>query len=169
LPLYQLLGGGEPQIKTDVTISLNPIDVMVKDALRAVADGFDALKIKVGGQTWRDDVESVRAIQRAVGANTALYLDANQGWEPKQAVQVIQALEKSGVVLEFVEQPVKAADLAGSEICLRPYALTPILADEAVFTVANALHILSTRSADVVNIKLMKTAGISGALGGRQA
>ncbi|MBP8286300.1 MAG: dipeptide epimerase [Rhodoferax sp.] len=163
LPLYQLLGGGEPQIKTDVTISVNLADVMVKDALRAVAEGFDALKIKVGGQTWRDDVESVLAIHRAVGPNIALYLDANQGWEPKQAVQVIQALEKSGVVLEFVEQPVKAADLTGLKfVC--DNTLTPILADEAVFTVANALHILNTRSADVINIKLMKTAGISGAL-----
>jgi len=163
LPLYQLLGGGEPQIKTDVTISVNPVEVMVKDALRAVADGFDALKIKVGGQTWRDDVESVRAIHRAVGPNTALYLDANQGWEPKQAVQVIQALEKNGVVLEFVEQPVKAADLAGLKF-VTDHTLTPILADEAVFTVANALQILATGSADIINIKLMKTAGISGAL-----
>lgn len=163
LPLYQLLGGGEPQITTDLTISVNTVEAMVADAKAAVADGFKSLKIKVGGQTWHDDVESVLAIHQAVGANTALILDANQGWAPKQAVQVIQTLERAGVVLEFVEQPVKAADLAGLKF-VTDHTLTPILADEAMFSVADAAHILGTGCADMLNIKLMKTAGISGAL-----
>ncbi len=163
LPLYQLLGGGEPQIKTDITISVNDVDVMVRDARRAVAAGFDCLKIKVGGRTWRDDVESVMAIERAVGPHVALCLDANQGWSPKQAVQVIQALEKANVVLELVEQPVKAGDLAGLKF-VTDRTLTPIMADEAMFSVADALRILSTDSADIINIKLMKTGGISQAL-----
>lgn len=59
VPLYQLLGGGDPQLKTDITISVNDVDVMVEGALpRAVAEGFDCLKIKVGGRTWQDDVDS---------------------------------------------------------------------------------------------------------------
>ncbi len=163
LPLYQLLGGGDPQIKTDLTISVNDVDTMVSDALSAVAGGFDCLKIKVGGRTWRDDVESVLAIERAVGPNVALRLDANQGWAPKHAVQVIQALEKAGVLLELVEQPVKASDVSGLKF-VTDHTLTPILADEAVFSVQDALHILSTHSADIINIKLMKTAGITQAI-----
>jgi len=163
VPLYQLLGGGDPQIKTDLTISVNDVDTMVHDAVQAVAAGFDCLKVKVGGRTWRDDVASVMAIERAVGPNVALRLDANQGWAPKHAVQVIQALEKAGVVLEFVEQPVKASDVAGLKF-VTDHTLTPILADEAVFSVRDALHILSTQSADIINIKLMKTAGITQAM-----
>ncbi|OQW90029.1 MAG: dipeptide epimerase [Rhodoferax ferrireducens] len=163
VPLYQLLGGGDPQIKTDITISVNDLDVMVADARRAVAEGFDCLKIKVGGHTWRDDVDSVLAIERAVGPHVALRLDANQGWTPKHAVQVIQAIEKAGVVLELVEQPVKADDVVGLKF-VTDHTLTPILADEAVFSPRQALHILATGSADVINIKLMKTAGISQAI-----
>jgi L-alanine-DL-glutamate epimerase-like enolase superfamily enzyme len=93
----------------------------------------------------------------------AIRLDANQGWSPKQAVQVIVALEKAGVVLELVEQPVKASDVAGLKF-VTEHTLTPILADEAVFSVNDAFHILATNSADIVNIKLMKTAGISQAI-----
>ena len=163
VPLYQLLGGGDPQLKTDVTISVNDRDVMVSHALRAVADGFDCLKIKLGGHTWQDDVDSVLAIERAVGPHVALRLDANQGWTPKQAVLVIQAIEKAGVALEFVEQPVNADDVAGLKF-VTDHTLTPILADEAVFSARQALHILQTGSADVINIKLMKTAGISQAI-----
>lgn len=163
LPLYQLLGGGVPRIKTDVTISINDVGTMVQDGLRAVEDGFDALKVKVGGRTWQDDVQSTLAIYEAVGSKVAIRLDANQGWSAKHAVQVIQALEKAGVVLEFVEQPVKAADVAGLKF-VTDNTLTPILADEAVFSVNDAMHILATGSADVINIKLMKTAGISQAI-----
>lgn len=163
LPLYQLLGGGEPQIKTDITISVNSLDLMVQDAQRAVNDGFDCLKAKVGGLTWHDDVESVLAIARAVGPNVALRLDANQGWSPKHAVQVITAIEKAGVALELVEQPVKADDVTGLKF-VTDHTLTPILADEAVFSFADALHVLRSHSADIINIKLMKTAGISQAI-----
>jgi o-succinylbenzoate synthase len=163
VPLYQLLGGGTPRIRTDVTISVNDSATMVQDCLRAVAEGFDALKVKVGGLTWQEDVDSTLAIHRAVGPHVSLRLDANQGWTPKQAVQVIRALEEAGVVLEFVEQPVKAGDVAGLKF-VTDHTLTPILADEAVFSVGDALHILSTHSADIINIKLMKTGGISKAI-----
>jgi len=163
VPLYQLLGGGVPRIKTDVTISINDTATMVQDCQRAVAEGFDALKVKVGGRSWREDVASTLAIANAVGPHVALRLDANQGWTPKQAVQVIQALEATGLALEFVEQPVKAGDVAGLKF-VTDHTLTPILADEAVFSVEDALHILSTHSADIINIKLMKTAGISQAI-----
>lgn len=163
VPLYQLLGGGIPRIKTDVTISVNDSATMVQDCLRAVAQGFDALKVKVGGRTWREDVDTTLAIHSAVGPHVALRLDANQGWTPKQAVQVIQALEAAGIALEFVEQPVKADDLAGLKF-VTDNTLTPILADEAVFSVKDALHILNTQSADIINIKLMKTGGISQAV-----
>jgi L-alanine-DL-glutamate epimerase-like enolase superfamily enzyme len=163
VPLYQLLGGGVPRLKTDVTISVNDTATMVQDCLRAVDEGFDALKVKVGGRTWQDDVESTLAIVRAVGPAVSIRLDANQGWSPKHAVQVIGALEKAGVLLEFVEQPVKASDIAGLKF-VTDNTMTPILADEAVFSVGDALHILATHSADIVNIKLMKTAGISQAI-----
>ena len=163
VPLYRLLGGGVPRLKTDVTISVNDTPTMVQDCLRAVGEGFDALKVKVGGRTWQDDVESTLAIVRAVGPAVSIRLDANQGWSPKHAVQVIGALEKAGVLLEFVEQPVKASDIAGLKF-VTDNTMTPILADEAVFSVGDALHILATHSADIVNIKLMKTAGISQAI-----
>src|SRR5688500_2621626 len=39
-PLYQMLGGGEPVITTDITISVDHIDKMVADSLSAVARGF---------------------------------------------------------------------------------------------------------------------------------
>lgn len=60
---------------------------------------------------------------------------------------------------ELVGQPVNAHDLAGLKFVTQQVQ-TPILADESVFSVKDALHIIQTQSADLINIKLMKTGGI---------
>ena len=153
-PLYRVLGGAKREVETDLTISVNPIPQMVADAHAAVERGFNILKIKVG-----KDVARLRAIREAVGPGVVIRVDANQGWEPKQAVRIITALEDAGVAPELVEQPVAAHDLAGlayvtSNVC------TPILADESVFSPADALEVLRRHAADLINIKLMKAGGI---------
>src|SRR3990170_6812513 len=47
-PLYKMLGGGDPAVTTDITISVDYIDKMVSDSVAAVDRGFESLKIKVG-------------------------------------------------------------------------------------------------------------------------
>jgi L-Ala-D/L-Glu epimerase len=163
VPLYQLLGGGNPKLKTDITISLNDSATMVTDCLSAVKQGFDVLKVKLGSAVWQDDVQRVLAIYKAVGPNIALCLDANQAWLPKQAVQILKHLETAQIAITYVEQPVKANDLAGLKF-VTDHTLTPVLADEAVFSATDALQILQTQSADIINIKLMKSSGLSQAI-----
>jgi len=64
-PLYKILGGGDPVITTDITISVDYIDKMVADSLAAVDRGFESLKIKVGKDLGLD-VERIKAIYAAV-------------------------------------------------------------------------------------------------------
>lgn len=161
-PLYQLLGGGEPAITTDITISVDYIDKMVADALAAVDRGFVSLKIKVGKDIGLD-IERTKAIHAAVDGRALLRLDANQGWTAKQAVSALQALENAGVKLELVEQPVKAHDLAGMRY-VTERVHTPVMADESVFGPREVIELIRMRAADIVNIKLMKTGGISNAI-----
>ncbi|MBW2696916.1 MAG: acyl-CoA dehydrogenase family protein, partial [Deltaproteobacteria bacterium] len=112
VPLYKVLGGGEPMLSTDLTISVDYIDKMLEDAIAAVDSGFEALKIKVG-KDMRLDIERVKAIYAAVSDRALIRLDANQGWTPKQTVTALRELEGSGVVLEFIEQPVRGDDIEG--------------------------------------------------------
>ncbi|MCW0459424.1 dipeptide epimerase [Xanthomonas sacchari] len=161
-PLYQLLGGGTPQLTTDLTISVNAVDTMVADALSALARGFVALKIKIGTDL-AEDIARVKAIHAAVGDRAQLRLDANQGWTPKQAVQAMHALEHAGVMLELLEQPVKAGDVDGLQY-VTERVQTPVMADESVFSPAQAIALLQRRAADIVNIKLVKAGGLSNAL-----
>lgn len=161
-PLYQVLGGHRKEIETDLTISVNPIDEMVCDSLKAVEQGFSILKIKVGKEGLKD-IERIRAIRDAVGPQIRLRIDANQGWSAKQAVRIIQAMEDQGIEMDLVEQPVSAHDFEGMKFVTSRVS-TPILADESVFSVEDAIRICQERAADLINIKLMKTGGIYEAL-----
>ena len=161
-PLYQMLGGGDPVITTDITISVDHIDKMVADSIAAVDRGFDSLKIKVGKDIGLD-IERVKAIHAAVEGRALLRLDANQGWTAKQAVYAMHALEDAGVLLELLEQPVKAADIEGLKY-VTERVHTPVMADESVFGPSQVFDLIQRRAADIINIKLMKTGGISNAV-----
>jgi len=161
-PLYKLLGGGDPVITTDITISVDYIDKMVADSIAAVDRGFESLKIKVGKDIGVD-IERVKAIYAAVEGRALLRVDANQGWTAKQAVFALQTLEDAGVRLELVEQPVKAPDLEGLKY-VTERVHTPIMADESVFGPTDVIELIRMRAADIINIKLMKTGGLSNAI-----
>lgn len=161
-PLYQLLGGYRAQIRSDLTISINSPEEMRADALAAVKSGYDTLKIKVGLDS-KLDFERVKAIRQAVGTGVKLRLDANQGWQAKEAVASIRQMEDAGLELELVEQPVKAYDLDGLKY-VTEQVLTPIMADESLFTPRDCFELLKRRACDLLNIKLMKAGGIYRAL-----
>jgi L-Ala-D/L-Glu epimerase len=161
-PLYKMLGGGDPVITTDITISVDYIDKMVADSVAAVERGFESLKIKVGKDIGVD-IERVKAIYAAVEGRALLRVDANQGWTAKQAVFALQTLEDAGVRLELVEQPVKAQDLEGMKY-VTDRVHTPIMADESVFGPTDVIELIRMRAADIINIKLMKTGGLSNAI-----
>ena len=161
-PLYKLLGGGDNVIMTDITISVDYIDKMVEDALNAIDLGFETLKITIGKDPALD-IERIKAIYAAVNERALIRLDANQGWTPKQAVTVLRALEDSGVKLELLEQPVRGDDIEGMKYVTERIS-TPVMADESTFGPKETIELIRTRAADIINIKLMKTGGISNAI-----
>lgn len=162
IPVYKLLGGAKKQIVTDITISVNDPDIMVRDALIALDRGYDCLKMKVGVNP-KLDVERLSAVRNAVGKDIVIRIDANQAWQPKEAVRILNKMQEQGLDIELVEQPVKAHDFEGLKyVTDRSYV--PVLADEAVFSPEDAMTIMKMGAADLVNIKLMKCGGIYNAL-----
>lgn len=161
-PLYKVLGGNQNTIETDITISVNATEEMVQDSLRGVEQGFRILKVKVGKEGLKD-VERIAAIREAVGEDIVIRVDANQGWQPKDAVRIIRAMEDRGLNIDLVEQPVDAHNFEGMKY-VTSNVFTPILADESVFSPQDAIRIIQEGAADLINIKLMKTGGIYEAL-----
>ena len=162
IPVYKLMGGGRKKITTDITISVNDPEIMVRDSLIALERGYDCLKMKVGINPELD-VARLKAVRQAVGNAVTIRIDANQAWKPKQAVKILNAMQEQGLQIELVEQPVAAHDLDGMKyVTERSYV--PVLADESLYSPADAAKILQMGAADLLNIKLMKCGGLYNAL-----
>jgi L-alanine-DL-glutamate epimerase-like enolase superfamily enzyme len=160
LPVYTLLGGGDRQLVTDITVSLDESAVMAAKAKKYADAGFDVIKTKVG-MDFAEDLERVRAIRNAIGPELKIRLDANQAWSPKAAVRNIDYLSEYDI--ELVEQPVAAHDLEGLAYVTR-HSRLPIMSDESAFNARDVLALIKKRAVDMVNIKLMKCGGIYEAL-----
>ena len=90
-------------------------------------------------------------------------MEGNKTWRPREAVRILNEMQEKGLAIEFVEQPVKAQDIDGLRY-VTEHSDVPVLADESVFSPEDALRIMQTRAADLINIKLMKCGGLTNAL-----
>ena len=157
--LHGFLGSTVSTVQTDVTLSAGDPASLTAAGVARVADGFDVLKVKVGTGNAAADVDRVRRIREAVGPGPSIRLDANQGWNRRDAVTAIRALEDAGCDIELVEQPLPAPDLEGMA-WITDRVSTPILADESVYGVRDLVALIRHGAADLVNVKLAKCGGL---------
>jgi L-alanine-DL-glutamate epimerase-like enolase superfamily enzyme len=134
---------------SDYTIGIDPIEKMVVKMKEF--DGWPIYKIKLG---TADDLAIVRELRRHTQA--VFRVDANTGWTAEQAIALAPELKRLGV--EFIEQPLPAADWEGMRRVFRQSAL-PVIADESclieedVDCCAGFFH--------GINIKLTKAGGLT--------
>jgi o-succinylbenzoate synthase len=157
--LHGFLGSTVASVRTDVTLSAGDSESLAAAGIDRIADGFDVLKVKVGTGDATADFQRVRRIREAVGPDPRLRLDANQGWNRRDAVAAIRAMEDAGCDIELVEQPVPAPDLEGMA-WISDRVSTPILADESVYGVRDLVAVIRHGAADLVNVKLAKCGGL---------
>ena len=156
-PVYELLGGKVREfVPTKWSVSgVEPVKA-AEIATWAVAQGFQAMKVKVGIDP-EGDVARVRAVREAIGPNVRLGVDANGGWTPEQAVKTIERLYEFGIF--FAEQPVAPEDVALlAEV--RKKIRVPVVADESVYTLQDAMTLARLEAADVFSIYVGKAGGI---------
>ncbi len=153
VPLYKLLRVNPKHARyTSFTIGIDTPAEMAKKAL--LAQDYRILKIKVG---TRHDLDSIKAIRDVT--NALIRVDANTAWTPKEAIKNITAMAAYNI--EFVEQPIVAHDLKGLKL-IRDNIPVPLIADESCVTVEDIPRL--AECVDGVNLKLMKSNGISNVL-----
>ncbi len=143
-----------PARYVEVNATLSALDRAgaAEQALRATAQGFGCLKVKVG---TGDDAGRVAAVRAAAGPHAALRLDANGAWSVEQAERAIEALSPVG--LELVEEPVHGISAVRE---LRARVAVRVAIDETA-----AEHgALTAGVADAVCLKISRCGGISGLL-----
>lgn len=160
LPLYAFLGGSKTKaIITDYTVSIDEPQKMAEDARKIKADGFQVIKVKLGQA--EKDAERIRLIREAVGMEIPIRIDANQGWDPAIAVNLLTELEPYNI--QHCEEPIPRwnyMELAG----IRKQSPVKIMADESCCDHHDARRLIELRACDYFNVKLGKSSGIFKAL-----
>lgn len=156
LPLWQLLGLSRPQPQpTSFTIAIDTPEAMAQAA--AEVAHLPVIKVKLGGDG--DDEARLAAI-RAARPDATLRVDANAGWTYTAAQEYLRRFEQFN--LEMIEQPM-AKDAIEEMGLLQSQTSIPIVADESVQTAADVARLADAGVAGV-NVKLMKTGGLTPAL-----
>ncbi|REJ95608.1 MAG: hypothetical protein DWQ29_01825 [Planctomycetota bacterium] len=155
----QILGGAVRDEQLPLRFPVMPVGPQESaDAARKmVQEGFGTIKLKVGHDPLEFDLERLRLVRDAVGPNVRITVDANGGWSVNEAICAAPRLEEYGVV--FVEQPVDRLDLEGLAY-VRSRIRLPVMADESVFTVQDALRCLELRAADIISVYPGKNGGL---------
>jgi L-Ala-D/L-Glu epimerase len=154
IPLYRFFGGVTNRIETDYTVDIVAPETARTNAASLAKKGYRVLKTKVG-KNFADDIDRILAIKEGA-PGCGILLDANQGYSPSEASYFLEELEKNNIRPVLFEQPVLKSDLMGMKY-VKDRTSIPIAADESVFTAADAINIVRTGCADVINIKLMKS------------
>lgn len=156
VPAYQLLGGCfRDRVPIAHSLGLMEIEKAVDEALEAKSEGVKTIKLK-GGLDPQRDIELVRQMRNALGTETKICVDANQGYPtPKLAVRVIKAMQEYHLL--YIEQPVEGI-AAMAEVSRR--VDIPVMADESAWTVQDVLEIVHNHAADIISIYTTKPGGM---------
>ncbi|MBC7486299.1 MAG: dipeptide epimerase [Cytophagaceae bacterium] len=161
LPLYAFLGGKKNKtIQTDYTISLGPLEKMVSDAQRIKDRGFQIIKVKLGG-TKEEDIQRIKSIRLQIGNELSLRIDANQGWTPLDALEILKAIAPYDI--QHCEEPIPRWQYMKLPF-LREQSPIPIMSDESCCDEHDAERLIELKACDALNVKLGKSSGIFKAL-----
>jgi muconate cycloisomerase len=152
-----LLGG---RVRDEIPLSFslaNPDPAEDLATAKALyAEGIRLFKVKTGFAGHRADLARLERFRAELPHDVDLRVDYNQGLEPWDAIRRLKEVEAFRPT--FIEQPVPHDQIAAMAAITRALD-TPIMADESVFTPADALRVAQARAADLFSIKVMKHGG----------
>ena len=160
VPVYQLLGGKlRDTIPTKMMIGAFDLPRVQMLAEQFLGWGIRCLKVKVG-LDLAGDVARVQAVRELAGPDVTITVDANCGWNLTTARMALAQLRRFDLLL--AEQPIAPGDTE-SMASLRSIGI-PIMADESVFTLADAWNVLRTHAVDIISIYPGKNGGIAASI-----
>jgi len=161
LPLASLLGGRPTRVLAYNSNGLGimpPSDAGI-EAAELIAEGFTAVKLRLGRSSAAEDLAAARAVRVAIGPDATLMSDFNQFLSVHEAIQRGHLLDGEG--LAWIEEPVRADDLAG---CSRVAGelKTPIQIGENFSGPFQMREALTTGASDLVMPDLQRIGGVTG-------
>jgi mandelate racemase len=161
-PLVRVLGGTPRPIPAynSKGLGLMPLPALAKEAEELVAEGFRAIKLRMGRPSAREDLDALRAVKKAMGANVTLMVDFNQALSVAEALKRARLIDEEGGV-DWIEEPIRADDFAGAARLTREIA-TPIQLGENFMGPEQMAQAIAANACDYVMPDAQRIGGVTG-------
>jgi mandelate racemase len=158
-PLAALLGARADTVAAYATLrSRDPRDAE-PEAATAVASGFTALKVKLGGRPLDADAALVAAVRGAAGPAVEIMGDFNQSLAVEDAVARAAQLDALG--LAWIEEPASAPDLVGHARIAEALG-TPVQLGENLDGAEDVRQAIALAACDLLTLDAMRVGGVTG-------
>lgn len=160
LPLYRLMGGARDRIPaygSGINMHLDG-EPLLEQMRGFLGQGYRAVKMKVGRDDPREDVERLAAVRRLVGPGVPVMVDANQKWTPGEAIRRARLLEPFDPY--WLEEPVLADDREG-HVHVRRGTSIPVALGESLHTRHEFADHLRAGAVDVIQADVVRVGGFT--------
>jgi mandelate racemase len=160
VPLAGMAGGGRTRIPAYNSCGLG---LMAPDALAGEAErlakNFNAVKLRLGYPTLREDLAALHAVRTRLGDGIAIMVDYNQALTPAEAIERGRALDRENV--EWLEEPIRHDDYANCAALARELRM-PVQIGENFSLPAAMAAALGAGACDLVMPDLERIGGVTG-------
>ncbi|WP_186332381.1 mandelate racemase/muconate lactonizing enzyme family protein [Bordetella genomosp. 13] len=166
-PVYKLLGGVRDRVPVISIGGYYPQDG--QDACEAIAQevemvratGCMGIKMKVGRASLEEDLARVRAARQAGGKDFIVTVDANQGWDPLDAIRFCVAMEKADLDVRWMEEPVKWYDQTDGLRLLAGKTTIPINVGQGEISGRACRDLITKGDVSILNLDCTLCGGIT--------
>ena len=158
----------EPILKTgypgyDTSIGwFNYSDEQVKENVRkSVANGFTAMKLKVGDPDMDKDLRRAAIVREGAGDAATVMVDCNQQWSVLRALEFGQRAEALGLNLYWIEEPTHPDDILGHATLAKAYGKTLVAAGEHVPNRIIFKNYFQAGAMGICQVDAVRVAGVS--------
>jgi mandelate racemase len=161
-PVVRLLGGEPRPISAYNSngLGIQETKSLGREAEQLVAEGFSAVKLRLGRPEAAADIEALRAVKKAIGPKVTLMVDFNQGLSVAEAIRRGRMIDEVGGV-HWIEEPIRADDYAGCAKIAREVA-TPVQIGENFMGPEQMAQALAAGCCDYVMPDAQRIGGVTG-------
>lgn len=158
-PVCSLLGAAPRQLPAYDSYGIIDPEADFKQLEASLANGFRAIKVKIGAGTAQAEAEQISRIREIIGSETALMVDFNQSQTANQAILRTRLIEHHDIA--WIEEPVPSEDFRG-HARVRAAITPPVMSGENWWYAADMEKAIAAGACDLAMPDVIKIGGLTG-------
>ncbi len=164
-PLYKLLGAYCDRLPIIAIGGYyqegKGLDALVAEVQDYVDRGYGGIKLKVGSLEPEEDLQRLDAVLSSAPEEFLVACDVNMGWSLPQAIRFVRAVEKQGLRIAWLEEPIEYRHQYEGMRRLRQLTSIPICSGQNETIATGCMRLLQEECVDVINYDVTVCGGIT--------